>query len=344
MAIRVRTIAAGGLVLAVLLVLGAITAVGWQVVLGPDARPVTDRAFEVTEARLERGRYLVEGPAACLHCHSEHDLSQPEYPSLEGRKGAGWDMPIPELGSVIAPNITPDPETGIGAWTDDEIARAVQEGVSRDGTALFPIMPYLSFRELDEEDIASIVVYLRTIPPVRQVRARSELIFPLNLLVKTMPVPLHERRASHPSGTAADRGAYLVRVAQCADCHTPSDDQGMPLPGLAFGGGGKFSDPGNDMRPLFSINITPDASGIAHYDADLFIQVIRSGQLPSRTLSHIMPFEFYRNMTDDDLRDIFAYLQTLALVKHRVSNDDPPMPCAVCGQDHGLGELNKATQ
>jgi mono/diheme cytochrome c family protein len=341
MAMRVRTVVYAVLTLVVVLLLGAITAVGWQVVFGPDVRPATDRTFEVTEARLERGRYLAEGPAACFHCHTEHDLSQPEYPILQDRKGAGWAMPIPELGSVIAPNVTSDPETGIGAWTDDEVARAIQEGVSRDGTALFPIMPYLTFAQLDPEDLASIVVYLRTLPPVRQVRARSELIFPLNLLVKTIPVPLHEPRPPHPSGTPVERGAYLALVAQCGECHTPAV-QGEPLPGMAFGGGGVFSDPGNDMRPVFSINITPDPSGIAHYDADLFLQVIRSGQLPSRTLSHIMPFEFFRNMTDADLGDLFAYLQSLTPVKHRVSNDDPPTPCAVCGQEHGLGELNRA--
>jgi hypothetical protein len=163
-----------GWVLVVLLVavVGLISAVGWQVVLGPSARKVTDRKFESSPARLARGEYLTE-VAACFHCHSEHDFTNPDYPISPGRKGAGWQMPIPELGSVVSRNITSDPETGLGNWTDDEIARAIQEGVSRDGSALFPVMPYMNFRNLDAEDLASIIVYLRTVPPVRQIRPKS---------------------------------------------------------------------------------------------------------------------------------------------------------------------------
>src|SRR5690349_971267 len=157
MAIRAKTLILGVLGLFVLLVLGGITAIGWQVVLGPDARPTTAEKFQVTDARLARGKYLVEGPAACFHCHSEHDFSNPEYPIKEEKKGAGWVMPIEELNNIASRNITSDTETGIGAWTDDEVARAIREGVSRDGSALFPVMPYPSFASMDDEDVKSIV-------------------------------------------------------------------------------------------------------------------------------------------------------------------------------------------
>src|SRR5579862_5526441 len=136
--------------------------------MGPSARPLTSRIFERTPARLVRGEYLVQSVAACFHCHSEHDFTTPEYPIPAGKMGAGWHMPIPELGELWAPNITPDPETGIGNWSDDAVARAIQEGVDVNGRALFPVMPYLRFRHMDNEDVASIVVYLRSIPPVRQ--------------------------------------------------------------------------------------------------------------------------------------------------------------------------------
>ena len=98
MRVRARTIVLSLLAAVALLVLVAITMVGWQVVLGPRARPVTDRKFEVTEARMARGKYLVEGPATCFHCHSEHDFSTPQFLTPPARKGAGWHMPIPELG------------------------------------------------------------------------------------------------------------------------------------------------------------------------------------------------------------------------------------------------------
>src|SRR5690606_18276139 len=107
-------------------------------------------------------------------------------------KGAGWLMETQEgFGSVVAPNITPDVETGIGGWTDDEVARAIREGVSRDGSALFPIMPYQSFRHMSDEDLASVIVYLRNgVAPVRNAVPRSSFVFPLNRIVNTMPVPL----------------------------------------------------------------------------------------------------------------------------------------------------------
>lgn len=340
-----KKVVLGVLALLVVLLLGAITAVGWQVVLGPDARPVTGRVFERTDARLERGRYLVENVAACFHCHSEHDLNDPTGPVKAGMKGAGWEMPIPELGSVIAPNITPDPETGIGAWTDDEIARAIQEGVNKQGKALFPMMPYMNFRNLDDEDLASVIVYLRSIPAVKQARGRSKLIAPLNILVNTMPKPFasHEPRTAAVRTSAEQRGEYLVRtVAGCQDCHTPADDRGQPLPGMDFGGGMTFHDAANLSRQLHSMNITQDPSGIAHYDEALFRDVIRTGKVVSRALNPIMPIENYKGMNDADLNDIFAYLKSLPHVKHRVSNTDAQQKCPVCGQVHGLGDLNQA--
>ena len=340
MKLRARTVVLGGLGLIVVLVLGGITAVGWQVVLGPKARPVTNRKFEATPARLARGKYIVEGPAACFHCHSEHDLSKPDLPIIESRKGAGWVMPIPELGLLASRNITSDPETGLGRWTDDEIARAFQEGITRDGVALFPVMPYLNFANLDEEDVASIVVYLRTIPPVHNNVPNRQLPFPLSILVKTMPKPITAHAPAAKRNTPVARGEYLVRtVAGCGDCHTPAD-KGQPLPGMEFAGGNIFHDPGQNMKPVFSLNITPDPSGISHYDEALFVQTLQTGRIPGRMLSPIMPFENFRNMTEDDLRDIFAYLKTLPPVKHRISNTDTPAKCPLCNQVHGLGDLN----
>jgi mono/diheme cytochrome c family protein len=339
MRVRAKSIVLGILVLLVLVVIGGITAIGWQIVLGPDARPVSSEKFEATEARLARGKYLVEGVAACFHCHTEHDLSNPEYPIVQAKKGAGWVMPIPELNYIASRNITPDAETGIGSWTDDEVARAIREGIRKDGTALFPVMPYLSFASMDDEDVKSIVVYLRTIPAVKNVVPTRQLPGPLEYIVKTIPKPLTTPQPSHAVSTPVERGKYLVALAECRGCHTAADDKGQPLPGLDYGGGGSFDDPALKTK-IFSLNITQDPSGIAHYDESLFIQTIRTGQVTSRLVNHIMPFEFFRNMTDEDLRDIFAFIKSVPAVKHRISNTDPPTMCPVCNQSHGLGELN----
>lgn len=111
------------------------------------------------------------------------------------------------------------------------------------------------------------------------------------------------------------------------------------MPGMSFGGGQIFEAPGLE-RPVFTANITSDPSGIAHYDESLFINTLRTGQMGGRTLNHIMPFEFFKNMTDEDMRDIFAFIKAQPPVKHRVSNTDPPTLCPLCNQTHGLGELN----
>jgi mono/diheme cytochrome c family protein len=344
MAVRAKTIILSLLGVIVLLVVGgALAMFGFKglgnVLFGPDARPVVDRKFEVTEARLARGKYLAEGPAHCFMCHTDHDMTVPEYPIIAAKKGAGWVMPIPELNNIASRNITQDRETGIGDWTDDEIARAIREGVRKDGSALFPLMPYPMFASMSDEDLASVVVYLRTIPAVKNTVPTRQLPGPLEYIVKTIPKPITTPVPSHPSSTPAERGKYLATLATCVECHSPTDDKGMPLPGLQFGGGAKFPDP-LQKRDVFTVNITPDPSGIAHYDEAMFLQTIRTGSVLGRKLNHIMPFESFKTMTDSDLGDIFAYLKTLPPVKHRISNTDPPTMCPLCNQSHGLGELN----
>ena len=280
MAVRGKTVVLGLLALLVVGVLGFITSVGWQVVLGPDKRPVSAEKFEATEARLARGKSLVEGPAHCFHCHTEHDLSVPEFPIVQAKKGAGWVMPIPELNNIASRNITPDMETGIGSWTDDEIARAIREGVRKDGTALFPVMPYMEFAKMSDEDVKSVVVYLRTIPAVKNVVPKRQLPGPLEYIVNTMPKPLTAPVPAHPSSTPVERGEYLADIVGCEGCHTPTDDQGIPLPGLAFAGGAIFKMP--NAEPVFSANITQDPSGIAHYDESLFLETLKTGRVPGR--------------------------------------------------------------
>jgi hypothetical protein len=335
MRIKARTVVLSVLAVLVIGVLAVITSVGWQVGLGPDARPVTDRKFEATEARLARGKYLVEGPLACFHCHSEHDLSNPEYPIVQARKGAGWVMPIPELNNIASRNITPDPETGIGAGRTtgngrfgrasrrigplpDHATRTRRRWTTKPGRRSGVLAPFR----------------VKNVVPTRQLPG------PLEYIVKTIPKPLTTPQPSHPAATPEERGKYLVTLADCRGCHTPTDDQGIPLPGLDFAGGGRFSDPGRNMQPVFSLNITQDPSGISHYDEPLFIQTLHLAGW--RLVNHIMPFEFFRNMTEADVRDIFAYLKSVPPLKHRVSNTDPPAPCPVCNQTHGLGEMNKA--
>src|SRR3989442_5201517 len=151
--------------LLVLVSLAITFTIGWRPIIGPKARRVTDRHFEATLARLERGKYLVDSVMTCIGCHSEADFSKPGAPPREGRRGAGTRWADGDLLWVVAPNITPDKETGAGNWTDDTLARAIREGIGHDGRALFPLMPYPNYRSMADEDLASVIVYIRSLPP-----------------------------------------------------------------------------------------------------------------------------------------------------------------------------------
>src|ERR1700716_4568326 len=143
-------------VIVILAVVGISATIGWRPFIGAKKRALTDRKFEATPQRLARGKYLVDGVMGCFGCHTDQDWSKPGAPPVAGREGSGHIWSDQELPWLIAPNITPDKETGIGNWSDDTLARAIREGIGYDGRALFPIMPYLSYQNLSDEDLASV--------------------------------------------------------------------------------------------------------------------------------------------------------------------------------------------
>ena len=327
------------LLVIVVLVVGAISlTIGWRPFVGPKARPLTGRKFEPTAARLARGQYLAENLLDCFDCHGEHDWTKHDAPLIEGTRGAGYtDFVLAGLpGHIVPPNITPDPETGAGDWTDDQLARAIREGIAHDGRALFPLMPYPDYRAMSDEDLASVIVYLRSIPPVHKAIPKSEIIFPVKYLIRSVPQPITEPVAEPDRSNPVVYGQYLVGIAGCTDCHTPQS-RGQNLPGMDFAGGFILEGPWGRVA---SANITPDPSGISYYDEALFIQTMRTGYVKARELNQIMPWSNLRNLTDDDLKAMFGYLRTLKPVKHRVDNTDPPTLCKLCGNRHGLGDKN----
>src|SRR5579863_10606031 len=222
---------------AVLLMAGIRLTVGWRPFIGPKARALTSRKFEATPQRLERGRYLAVGLTGCLECHSQHDWNTHGAPLILGTEGGGQWMDMADLpGHVVATNLTPDPQTGAGAWTDDQLARAIREGIGHDGRALFPMMPYQDFKDLSDEDVASIVVYLRSLPPARNPLPKTQIIFPVKYIIRNVPQPLTAPVPPPDLSTPVKRGGYLVHVIGCAGCHTPVDAKRNPIPGMEFGG------------------------------------------------------------------------------------------------------------
>ena len=283
--------------------------IGWSPFFGPKARALTNRTFARTPQRLERGRYIATGLSGCIDCHTPHDWNAPGAPMLAGMSGGGDVLPYADLpGRIVASNLTPDPDTGAGSWTDDQLARAIREGVGHDGRALFPIMPYQRYRNMSYEDLAS-----------------------------SAPEPIAAPVADVVSSDQLRYGTYLADQAACVDCHTPQV-RGQNVSGMDFAGGFPFTGP---WRTVASSNITPDPSGIPYYDEALFLDVMRTGQVRGRKLSPIMPVMVYKNLTDDDLKAIFAFLRRTKPVKHRIDNSEPPTECKVCKQKHGGGNENK---
>jgi len=296
---------------------------------------------EASPERLERGRYLVEGVAHCFMCHGEQDYAHRSSLPVHGTEGAGkvikgelYDGAFSPDG-LVCPNITPDKETGAGTWTDAQFERAIRHGIGHDGRELSDYMPYAFFRSMTDEDVASVIVFIRSIPAVRNPLPKRNLPYE----VKVNLHPELEPKLAPDATEQVQHGWYLVRIAQCNDCHTPGNADGTMRTEMMFGGGVRNQGPWGDV---VTPNITSDPSGISHYDEAMFIKTIRTGHASGgvRELNTFMPYRYFRNMTDGDLNAIFAYLRTVPPVRHHVDNSEPPTYCPICRQKHGFGDKN----
>jgi cytochrome c553 len=303
------------LVIVVLLLLAALAAGAIFVATHkPAQRATTDLKIKATPERIARGEYLANHVSGCMHCHTSFDITKRSHPATgpHGAGGACWGAEMELPGTLCVPNITPDAETGLGAWTDDEILRAFREGVGRDGHALFPMMPYGVFREMSDEDAHSIVAYLRSIDPVRNAVSRSKIDFPVNFLIEFEPKPL---TSAVPPPAEPDRGRYLTVIAGCQECH-----------GADFSGGVEFATAAGVVR---TANLTPGADGIVPSDAEDFIRIFRAyaeGELPPGVEESdwtMMGWREYSGMTDEDLRAIHAVLRSTPPVVKQIQTYGP---------------------
>jgi mono/diheme cytochrome c family protein len=260
--------------------------------------PATGRA----ETEIERGRYLVETLAACGNCHTPKG---PNGPALS-KKFAGGDVIKHADFTAVTPNITPDPETGIGRWTDHQIFLAIREGRRPDGRLLGPAMPSRSYRNLADDDVKAMVAYLRSVPPVSNPitgESHHDVPLPANWgpPVGRIEAPAKEDKVAY--------GAYLAGpLARCMDCHT----ERKPGEAIKFGAGGKeFHGP---WGISVSANLTP--SGLGEWSGAEIEQAIRTGiTRDGRKLFPPMPFAAYRNMAADDMAALIAYLRSLPAIE-----------------------------
>jgi mono/diheme cytochrome c family protein len=155
-------------------------------------------------------------------------------------------------------------------------------------------------------------------------------------LIRNAPQPITAPVNDIVPSDPVKRGEQLINLGGCSDCHTPQM-RGESLPGMDFAGGFALEGPWGYVA---ASNITPDASGISYYDEALFVDVMRTGQVRARALSPVMPIKVYQNLSDGDLKAMFAYLRTRKPAKHPVDNSQAPTLCKLCKQKHGAGAEN----
>lgn len=290
----------------------------------PNIEKAADLKIDYTTERIERGKYLANTVMICMDCHSQRDFSKFGAPMKPGTFGAGGELFGQEMGfpgNFYSANLTP---YHLKDWTDGELFRAITTGVSKDGRALFPIMPYKNYGQLDKEDIYSVIAYIRTLDPVENDVPASEAGFPMNFIINTIPQEA-TLSAKPPKEDMIAYGKYLFTSASCGECHT-KQDKGEPLPGMFLAGGMEFPFP--DQTILRSANITPhQETGIGKWTEEDFLNRFRvfrdSTFVPADVkpgdFKTVMPWLFYSRMEDDDLRAIFAYLKTVPPVENKVT-------------------------
>ena len=298
-------------------VLAGSTLLGGCAVFKATQRPPSDVKVEVTSERVKRGEYLANKVMNCMECHTGADPVT--HAPIADQFGMGGKYFGPEMGlpgKIYSSNLTSDPKTGLGNWTDGEILRAMREGVAKDGRALFPIMPYMNYRTMSDEDAYAIVAYLRTLEPKEnQVPTRS-LDFPLNFIVNTIPKPLDGPVPPAPTEKVA-YGQYLFTQASCTDCHTPSE-KGQPIMEKFAAGGMEFK---MGDHTLVAPNITPDPeTGIGKWTDEQIKTALQTGVRPDgRALSPLMPWQYYNGLTEQDVDALVAYMRTIKPVSNPIA-------------------------
>ena len=265
------------------------------------------------EPSSERGA-VIFAASGCLGCHTAED--EGAVPLAGGR---ALETPF---GTFYGPNITPDPDHGIGAWSDEEFLRALGQGVSPDGRDLYPVFPYASFTRMTPEDMLDLKAYLFTIDPVAEPNKPHDVAFPFSIrqtltfwkLLNLEPGPLP---ADNEHDDAWHRGRYLVHaLGHCGECHTPRDLTGAMVSDMAFAG----TEDGPDGGAV--PNITPDpTTGIGDWSASDLAFFLQAGMNPDGDFAGGEMAEVIRGtakLDGEDRAAIAAYLLSIAPIENQI--------------------------
>ena len=267
---------------------------------------------------LARGEYLIFGPAHCVACHGASAAAKRFNEGPEPLSG-GLKLAFGPLGAVYAPNLTPDPETGIGRYSDGQIARMMRWAVKPNGRGtLEPLMP---FGNMSDEDMHAVISYLRAQKPVRNLVPENEWTL-MGKVIKSFTGIFKPRTAinppavSPPQSPTRERGEYLARyVGNCVGCHTPRDEMTFVAIGPEFSGGMRMEPsvmPGVDQSIWFiSPNITPrPGSGLMNFpDRATFVARFQVGG--RKHAGSPMPWEQFARIAPEDVGALYEYLNSL---------------------------------
>ena len=267
---------------------------------------------------VERGEYIVRSVAVCGHCHSGEPKNA-DGPLSGGREFHNW-----RIGTARASNLTSDPETGLGSWSEAEIVRAIRNGQSRDGRLIAPVMPYEWLHGMSDADAFAVARYLKSLPPVRNaVQQSPNLAFKIGRGLLLQPKPaVQVPDPAHAS--SPEYGRYLaMHVGLCADCHTQRGgllakaDMSRLLAGT--------SNPPKGF-PANPSNITSDVeTGIGGWTETQFIETMRTGVNPKGVRLHpFMPWPEMRRMSDADLLALYRFLKTTKAIRNEVTRKEAP--------------------
>jgi mono/diheme cytochrome c family protein len=313
-------------VLVVVIVCAAAGLAVYFYALNPKVAPAPAVAAPRTPEALARGKYLAENVIACMSCHSQGEEGKPGDPTRPGMVGSGRDFGPMEgfLGRVRAPNLTPDPRAGVADWSDGQLMRAIREGVDLNGRTLFPMMPYATYgRLLSDEDTLAIIAYLRALAPVAHDPGPMEVSFPVSMFVRAAPRPVEKPAGPPPPASdAVARGAWLLEAASCVDCHSTLDN-GRPREGMRLAGNTiAFEAPG---IKVYAPNLTADkATGIGAWSDEDILRVLSDGIGKDGKPIYVMPWPYYKGMTEEDKRAIVAALRQVPAVSHTVGASTKP--------------------
>ena len=273
-------------------------------------------AWGADPADVARGKYIFGATGGC-GCHTEPK----GQPNAGGKKFDG------AFGTVYAANITPDRETGIGAWTDEQIITAIRLGRRPTGERILPVHPFTSFNGMAEEDLKALVAFLRSVQPVHRANTPKKISVPMfeSVFLPAWLMTFAAKETPPPAAPVSGlpRGEYLVRaVGHCGECHTPRSAMTMAVDNTRFlAGNSRKIGPEGQATP----NLTPDRTGLGKWTEEQIVTYLGTGNRPDgEVAAGLMAGNIqgtlagYKDMTRADLQAIAQYLKTIPAVKTKI--------------------------